>query len=118
MVIHSLITTVAKITIKIIVTLGQARVLRAALSFKPIPPAPTKRNTVDSRILISQLNTLIPAKVGATCGNTPQAKTWGDYTRPERWKNRSVRNWKPVKEVWLNPSKESNELERNVVLAA
>ena len=38
--------------------------------------------------------------------------------RPERWKNRSVRNWKPVKEVWLNPSKESNELERNVVLAA
>ena len=38
--------------------------------------------------------------------------------RPERWKNRSVRNWKPVKEVWLNPSKESNDLARNVVLAA
>ena len=38
--------------------------------------------------------------------------------KPERWKNRSVRNWEPINEVWLNPSKESESVEENVRLAA
>jgi transposase-like protein len=26
--------------------------------------------------------------------------------RPDRWKNRSTRNWDPIDAVWLNPTKE------------
>ena len=60
------------------VTLGQARVLSAASSLTPIPPAPTKPNTVDSRMLMSQRKTLIPASVGATWGTTPHAIVWAE----------------------------------------
>lgn len=38
--------------------------------------------------------------------------------KPERWKNRSVRNWKPVEEVWLNPPKEHGIPPENIRLAA
>ena len=72
-VIHSLNTTVTKIKINSMVTLGQASVARAPSSLTPMPPAPTKPNTVDSRMLMSQRNTLMPANVGATWGTTPQA---------------------------------------------
>src|SRR5690606_14256964 len=46
---HSLTSTVAKMAIRITLTRVQASSLRAALSWRPIPPAPTRPSTVDSR---------------------------------------------------------------------
>ena len=36
-----------------------------------MPPAPTKPRTVDSRMLMSQRKTAIPAKAGRICGTDP-----------------------------------------------
>ena len=46
-------------------------VVIAALSGRPMPPAPTRPSTVDSRMLMSQRNTEMPAKAGSTCGTMP-----------------------------------------------
>ena len=61
---HSLTTTVAMITSRISDTCVQASVVIAALSGRPMPPAPTSPSTVDSRMLMSQRNTEMPAKAG------------------------------------------------------
>lgn len=39
-------------------------------------------------------------------------------THPERWRNRSVRNWNPVDTVWLNPDRMHQDLPENIRLAA
>jgi hypothetical protein len=49
----------------------QASEVSAALSCRPMPPAPTRPTTVDSRMLMSQRNTAMPAKAGSTCGTMP-----------------------------------------------
>jgi hypothetical protein len=47
---------------KISVTCGQASVLSEACSCRPMPPAPTRPSTVDSRMLMSQRNTVMPGE--------------------------------------------------------
>ena len=37
---------------------------------------------------------------------------------PERWRNRSTRNWTPIQEVWLNPSNEKPENTEKLKVAA
>ena len=37
---------------------------------------------------------------------------------PERWRNRSTRNWTPIQEVWLNPSSEQPENTEKLKVAA
>lgn len=64
---------------------------------------PEQRHTGQNRVILAPRNQVYEAAKAA---------------RPERWKNRSTRNWKPVETVWLNPSKESEELEKKIELAA
>src|SRR6516165_11488201 len=47
-------------------TCVQASVVIAALSGSPMPPAPTRPSTVDSRMLMSQRNTEMPANAGSS----------------------------------------------------
>src|SRR5215472_9958882 len=72
---HSLTTTVAMMMSRMSETWVQASVVIAALSGRPMPPAPTSPSTVDSRMLMSQRNTETPANVGRTCGTIPYAVT-------------------------------------------
>ena len=65
---HSDSTTVPRMTRKITVTWGQASVLSEAWSWRPMPPAPTRPRMVDSRMLMSQRKTAMPAKAGRICG--------------------------------------------------
>ena len=53
---------------KISVTCGQASTFSEACSCSPIPPAPTSPRIVDSRMLMSQRNTVMPKNAGSTCG--------------------------------------------------
>src|SRR4029079_18179940 len=73
---HSLTTTVPMMTSRISDTWVQASVVIAALRGRPMPPAPTRPSTVDSRMLMSQRNTEMPANAGITCGTMPYAPTW------------------------------------------
>ena len=68
---HSLAITEHKMAIKMSVTCGQARTFNDACSCSPMPPAPTRPSTVDSRMLMSQRNTDIPAKAAMICGTMP-----------------------------------------------
>ena len=68
---HSPSTTVDRIAIRITLTCGHASVFSDASSCRPMPPAPTRPSTVDSRMLMSQRNTLMPANAGSTCGTMP-----------------------------------------------
>ena len=68
---HSLTITVAMMTRRIIETSVQARLRIEALSWRPMPPAPTSPSTVDSRMLMSQRNTEMPAKAGRIWGTMP-----------------------------------------------
>ena len=68
---HSETNTVAKITSKIVETCVHARVLIDPFNCKPIPPAPTRPNIVDSLIFISQRYIPTPAIVGNTWGIIP-----------------------------------------------
>ncbi len=68
---HSLTITVARIMSRMRVTCGQASTLSEDSSANPRPPAPTRPRTVDSRMLMSQRNTLIDAKAGTICGAMP-----------------------------------------------
>ena len=68
---HSLTTTVAMTTNRTSETCVQASDVIAALSGRPMPPAPTRPSTVDSRMLMSQRNTVMPANAGSTCGTIP-----------------------------------------------
>jgi len=68
---HSEIMTASRITIRISDTWGQASVFSDDDSCSPMPPAPTKPSTVDSRMLMSQRNTAMPAKAGRICGTIP-----------------------------------------------
>src|SRR5258706_10917265 len=68
---HSLTTTVAMMISRISDTCVQASVVIAALSGRPMPPAPTRPSTVDSPMLMSQPNTEMPAEAGRTCGTMP-----------------------------------------------
>jgi hypothetical protein len=63
---HSLTTTVAIMIKSINDTRVQASVVIAAFRGRPMPPAPTRPSTVDSRMLISQRNTEMPANAGRT----------------------------------------------------
>ena len=51
---HSLSSTAARITIRIMDTCGQASVESEASSCRPMPPAPTRPRIADSRMLMSQ----------------------------------------------------------------
>src|SRR5262245_19524655 len=68
---HSLTTTVAMMISRMSDTWVQASMVIAALSGSPMPPAPTRPSTVDSRMLMSQRNTETPANAGMTCGTMP-----------------------------------------------
>ena len=51
------------------------------------------------------------------------AKRHATYTQakaahPERWNGRAVRNWQPVREVWLNPERNTEELMKKLPAAA
>src|SRR6266404_3146804 len=58
---HSLTMTVAMMISRMSDTWVQASMVIAALSGSPMPPAPTRPSTVDSRMLMSQRNTEMPA---------------------------------------------------------
>ena len=64
---------------------------------------PEQRHTGEDKVILAQRSSVYEVAKAA---------------RPERWKNRSTRNWQPVETVWLNPSKASEELEKNIELAA
>lgn len=63
---------------------------------------PGQRHTGEDKVILAQRSSVYEAAKAA---------------RPERRKNRSTRNWKPVETAWLNPSKASEELEKNIELA-
>src|SRR6266404_6267816 len=65
---HSLTMTVAMMISRMSDTWVQASMVIAALSGSPMPPAPTRPSTVDSRMLMSQRNTEMPANAGRTSG--------------------------------------------------
>jgi hypothetical protein len=52
-------------------TRSQWNRFRAVSSAIPIPPAPTRPITADSRTLIPHLKRAIPQNAGATCGQNP-----------------------------------------------
>ena len=52
--------------IKMVATVGQAKVSIAPWRITPIPPAPTNPSTVDSRILISQRRMTMAKNAGMT----------------------------------------------------
>ena len=64
---------------------------------------PEQRHTGEDKVILAQRSSVYEVAKAA---------------RPERWKNRSTRNWQPVETVWLNPSKASEELEKKIELAA
>lgn len=64
---------------------------------------PEQRHTGEDRPLLAQRNAVYEAAKQA---------------RPDRWKGRRTRNWRPVDEVWLNPSKEDAQPPENLKLAA
>ena len=68
---HSLTITVARITSRISETWVHASVEIELSSCRPMPPAPTSPSTVDSRMLMSQRNTEMPANAGMICGTIP-----------------------------------------------
>jgi len=39
-------------------------------------------------------------------------------SKPGRWKSRQTRNWKHIKEVWLNPPREHVRSPEKVAMAA
>src|SRR5690606_26694107 len=51
---HSAITTSTSISTNIVVTCAHCRLSLLASSCRPLPPAPTRPTTVDSRMLMSQ----------------------------------------------------------------
>src|SRR5205814_3623467 len=60
--------TTPRIESRITATRSHWKRLSAASSVMPMPPAPTRPSTADSRTLISQRNSAIDQNAGLTCG--------------------------------------------------